>query len=1159
MLLVSALLLTPALPAPKAAAATLDVTSYGANGGDSNDDRAAIQGAIDAAAAGDTVYFPAGTYYISNSLIGKSDVKLQGASRDTAIIKAATGSASLFTGVKAEATMFNLGSKSNVEVSGITFDGNSNSAVSSAIWGETGSGHKIHHIRIKDITQSTGFGPFGILFSGTPNTEITDNEITNIGVSSIWGGAIRTGWGSTNAKILRNTIHGTGRVGIFVNDNSPGAVIRENVISGSSDYVQDYGFGIEIHTNSGNAIVEDNVMDHWLSVVRSEYTAIRRNYVGTNNGTYKSYGLEVSAAPTVVTDNIVDGGQHLGMSMSPANGHHIWAYNTVQNMIQWGVQIHGADPNTILNQYLYFYKNIWKKTDKDNPASRYADSAGHGIRINGKTVDTTFDSNQILDNDRLGIQITGAAGVDRLSFVNNTITGNGTLSTDAYPAAALDLEWSGNTVSGNGTDRQLTSRGFSNVKPVADFVPSATFLSLGQPVTFTNTSADPDGSIVHYLWELGEGLPVTTASPTYTYQKAGTYKVMLLVTDNGGRQHLKEQTIIVDPGPPDTQPPTAPTGLTSPSKTDVAVTLAWTASTDNKGVAEYEVYRGGSTLCGKTTGTSLTCMGLSANTTYSFTVKAKDQTGNVSAASAPLSVNTLPPDTQAPSVPTGLALVSKAITTATLSWNASTDHFGVTGYELYRDGVLCVSGTSLTMACPGLNASQAYSFTVKAKDAAGNVSGASAPVSVTTNGLVTGSIEREYWTGIPGTFIASIPVNQTPTGTSTLTTLEGPSNFGDSYGTRIRGFLTPTVSGAYTFRLSGDDDSELWLGTGSNPASKVKIASLTGYTGKYEWTKFPSQTSAAASLTAGVQYYIEVLHKENVGGDHIAVAWTGPGITTVTVIPGSYLTPFNAVGNTGGGSPDTQAPSVPTGLISPSQTTTTVDLSWTSSTDNVGVAGYDILRGGTLAGSTSGAGAVTFQDTGLTPGTAYSYTVRAKDAAGNVSAASSALTVTTSSGSTGGGTGTIVREYWTGVSGDTIANVPVASTPTGTDILTSLEGPKDWGNGYATRIRGYITPAVSGTYTFWIASDNAGELWLSTNDNPANKTRIAYVSGWTGYRQWTAGANQQSAGMALTAGQRYYVEVLHKEASSSDHVSVGWAGPGISAVTVIDGSYLSPY
>jgi hypothetical protein len=107
-----------------------------------------------------------------------------------------------------------------------------------------------------------------------------------------------------------------------------------------------------------------------------------------------------------------------------------------------------------------------------------------------------------------------------------------------------------------------------------------------------------------------------------------------------------------------------------------------------------------------------------------------------------------------------------------------------------------------------------------------------------------------------------------------------------------------------------------------------------------------------------------------------------------------------AVG-TGGGT-DTTAPSTPGGLASPAKTSSSVSLTWNASTDNVGVTGYRVLRGGTQVGTATG---TSYTDSGLTASTAYTYTVRAYDAAGNVSAASSPLTVTTNAGGGGGGIG----------------------------------------------------------------------------------------------------------------------------------------------------------
>ncbi len=159
-------------------------------------------------------------------------------------------------------------------------------------------------------------------------------------------------------------------------------------------------------------------------------------------------------------------------------------------------------------------------------------------------------------------------------------------------------------------------------------------------------------------------------------------------------------------------------------------------------------------------------------------------------------------------------------------------------------------------------------------------------------------------------------------------------------------------------------------------------------------------------------------------------------------------------------------------------------------------------------------------------------------------------------------TGSILREYWTGISGTAISsltsNINYPNNPSGTQQIQSLEGPTNWAENYGTRIRGYIHPAVSGSYTFWVAGDDNTELYLSTTDNPANSVRIAYVNGWTNSREWNKYATQQSAAINLTAGQKYYVEVLHKEGGGGDNVAVAWQGPGISQ-QVIAGNYLSPF
>ena len=161
----------------------------------------------------------------------------------------------------------------------------------------------------------------------------------------------------------------------------------------------------------------------------------------------------------------------------------------------------------------------------------------------------------------------------------------------------------------------------------------------------------------------------------------------------------------------------------------------------------------------------------------------------------------------------------------------------------------------------------------------------------------SGSITREVWTGISGTSLSNIPLDTAPSLTDTLPSLEGPTNWADNYGTRLRGYLTAPATGSYTLWIAGDDNCELWLSTNDNPANKVKVARVLDYTDSRQWSKHPTQKSPAVTLTQGQQYYLEVLQKEGDGGDNLAVGWAKPGEPTSApseVIPGWVFSPFRA-------------------------------------------------------------------------------------------------------------------------------------------------------------------------------------------------------------------------------------------------------------------------
>ncbi|MBI3856621.1 MAG: hypothetical protein HY293_13120, partial [Planctomycetes bacterium] len=143
--------------------------------------------------------------------------------------------------------------------------------------------------------------------------------------------------------------------------------------------------------------------------------------------------------------------------------------------------------------------------------------------------------------------------------------------------------------------------------------------------------------------------------------------------------------------------------------------------------------------------------------------------------------------------------------------------------------------------------------------------------------------------------------------------------------------------------------------------------------------------------------------------------------------------------------------------------------------------------------------------------------------------------------------GFILHEYWLGIEGvtvDTLVKHPSYSgKPSGTGFRDSFEGPKDLADNYGSRMRGYVHPTVSGNYTFWIASDDGSELWVSGDDTPARKRLVCGQTMAAGFREWTKYSTQKSQPVPLTAGKRYYVECLHKEGGVGDHISVGWTLP----------------
>lgn len=132
--------------------------------------------------------------------------------------------------------------------------------------------------------------------------------------------------------------------------------------------------------------------------------------------------------------------------------------------------------------------------------------------------------------------------------------------------------------------------------------------------------------------------------------------------------------------------------------------------------------------------------------------------------------------------------------------------------------------------------------------------------------------------------------------------------------------------------------------------------------------------------------------------------------------------------------------------------------------------------------------------------------------------------------------------------------------PSGWNICSSFEAPMNWGEYNLTRMRGCLHPQVTGAYTFWIASDNSSELWLSPNADPSEARKIASIPrfGWVLSHEWSRYPSQVSEPIHLEAGQTYYIEALQEQTTVGENLSVAWQGPGLTR-SVITGLYLTPW
>ncbi len=508
---------------------------------------------------------------------------------------------------------------------------------------------------------------------------------------------------------------------------------------------------------------------------------------------------------------------------------------------------------------------------------------------------------------------------------------------------------------------------------------------------------------------------VTGLSYSFTGLTDGTaYSVTVKAIDDAGNKSESSDPISVTTIEIDDVAPSVPQTLNSSSVTANSLVLNWTASTDNVAVTSYEIFQGAESI-GTSTTTTFNVTSLTSGLNYTFTVIAFDAAGNKSASSIAHSVRTV--DNVAPTAPQNVVAANISGSGFRITWTASTDNVGVSSYNVYRNGAFAGTVTGTSFLFSGLTVATTYNITVLAQDAAKNRSPLSTPLAVTTLASLIDTTAPSVPIGLNATNVAvtSFTLNWTAStdnvGVTKYEVYRGTTFLGSPTTTSFN--VTSLVSNTrYTMTVLAVDAA----GNKSAVSTALSVTTLpfvgtditppnvpTGLVSRNITETGFTVAWQAATDNAGVTSY-------NVynGGKYVTtvsitsytfsglIAGTTYSITVMALDAAKNRSPLSAPLSvkTTGTTPvlDTTAPTAPTNLVSSAVSTTGFTVSWTASTDNVGVTGYNVYRDGKYVATTT---RLTYTFSGLLANTTYSITVLAMDAAKNRSVLSAPLSVKT--------------------------------------------------------------------------------------------------------------------------------------------------------------------
>ncbi|MBP9079887.1 MAG: PQQ-dependent sugar dehydrogenase [Flavobacteriales bacterium] len=461
-----------------------------------------------------------------------------------------------------------------------------------------------------------------------------------------------------------------------------------------------------------------------------------------------------------------------------------------------------------------------------------------------------------------------------------------------------------------GQVRKVSPLGYTNLPPVAVAAQDVLFGTGPLNVQFTGSnSTDPENAPLTYLWDFGDGGTSTSANPSHLFTAMPgvptAYTVTLTVRDDQNQPNATTLLVNVNNTPPQAAISSFPDGQLYPVGVDTTFVLqadvddaessdgqldfAWQTVLHHDNHSHPETVDTSATSSTVISGVG--CYGVDYH--YEVILTVTDPGG----LSTTVVHQLLPHCTAIAPTPVILASVFQGMVpfNSALDGSQSLDNGSIVSYQWdFGDGT--------TATGPVVNNTFTETGEYQVKLTVTDNDGLSATTKAIFRGFnldppqcvgASGSVLREYWNGVMGTAISNLLSDadypDSPSGTTYPTSIRGPLNNGNNYGTRIRGYIIPATTGDHTFNLTSDDAGVFYLSPNAEPVLKQLTCEVPGYSGDTEYGKYPSQQSGNVALVVGKYYYFEVLMKEGSGADHVTVRWTQPDNPVLTVIGGSNV------------------------------------------------------------------------------------------------------------------------------------------------------------------------------------------------------------------------------------------------------------------------------